>query len=482
MKVQLTLLGVADGLAQKLADRVLRQWGDVAVLAPGGGEHGAHLVIRSGREAAAGGAGEPAAPMEEIADIEGLTFEEAWFQVNAKLGKLSHSGAISRARGQLLPRHPVTRRGLFTGLGAGPTSDPGVPVLEQAACEWQLGCRRCAAACPAGAVQARANSPAINAGSCTRCGICAAACPMGAIGVPALSDEALLGLLGAMDTTRAPAKTLVLTCRADYLPPDPWMVVEALPDVGLVGVRWLAMAALSTLGTVAVLCADEACAGRDHARHAAEAISGLLGDRAPRVIYAEGPGGRDLIRASHASGITQQRAQTVPGRGSGWERYAAAIAALALPGSPVAGLGFTALEASDGCTLCGACAECCPHRSLDITEQGTLRFSAASCTGCGRCTSTCPEHALTLSPAAGDITSIWRPVVVRQDTVIRCSGCGAPLAAAALLRRVSSLLGAGNPMISYCPQCKLAPPGAAAAGGPGPATATRAAEHTRERM
>ena len=44
------------------------------------------------------------------------------------------------------------------------------------------------------------------------------------------------------------------------------------------------------------------------------------------------------------------------------------------------------------CTSCGACADACPEKILDIAEDGvTLRPEAGECTFCGACAEACPE-------------------------------------------------------------------------------------------
>lgn len=49
----------------------------------------------------------------------------------------------------------------------------------------------------------------------------------------------------------------------------------------------------------------------------------------------------------------------------------------------------------DRCTLCGDCANVCPTRACEVTDDGVFRVEPAYCTECGACLKACGEHALT---------------------------------------------------------------------------------------
>lgn len=46
------------------------------------------------------------------------------------------------------------------------------------------------------------------------------------------------------------------------------------------------------------------------------------------------------------------------------------------------------------CTLCGDCADVCPTRACELTEDGVFRVEPAYCTECGACVKVCGERAL----------------------------------------------------------------------------------------
>ena len=49
---------------------------------------------------------------------------------------------------------------------------------------------------------------------------------------------------------------------------------------------------------------------------------------------------------------------------------------------------------SERCTLCGACAEVCPTRACEVTDDGAFAVEASYCIECDACVRVCPEHAL----------------------------------------------------------------------------------------
>jgi Ni,Fe-hydrogenase III small subunit/NAD-dependent dihydropyrimidine dehydrogenase PreA subunit len=55
---------------------------------------------------------------------------------------------------------------------------------------------------------------------------------------------------------------------------------------------------------------------------------------------------------------------------------------------------------SERCTGCGACAEVCPAKAIEITDKGderTVRFNHAKCIFCATCEEVCPEDAIEMA-------------------------------------------------------------------------------------
>lgn len=53
-----------------------------------------------------------------------------------------------------------------------------------------------------------------------------------------------------------------------------------------------------------------------------------------------------------------------------------------------------ALEVSEGCEGCGACAAVCPQGCIAHAEDGTFRIDRGACLRCGLCEEACPRSAI----------------------------------------------------------------------------------------
>ncbi len=120
-------------------------------------------------------------------------------------------------------------------------------------------------------------------------------------------------------------------------------------------------------------------------------------------------------------------------------------------------------EVDAHCTLCVACANVCPERSLHASQTDdsfTLLFSAERCIGCGLCATRCPEKAIRIEPAedigdmiAGQATKLF------ASPVARCRRCKAALGPASSIAHVANLLSsvpAVAETFAHCPSCKIA--------------------------
>lgn len=377
---------------------------------------------------------------------------EVLFQIDAKLGRLTRSYLAKQAtRSYMTQDGAFSRRELLLGVTKGFQRPSALPFVFGDSCEANRGCRRCVDGCPASALEVSGGMVKVSDSSCNACGICAAVCPVGAIQMPELSDAALFGLLDAIDSSEAPKKTLVLAGRDGEVKSLPWMVVERLTSIGLVGPRFIAAAAASSLGGIAIVCPG----GGDRAKLAVSAFKGSLppGDSAPFVAFAEDAEGIEEIARLHEG--SKSRAPRPPRTGDKWKDYVADLSSLLPAEAPASGFGLTGMDVAEQCTLCSACAKACPHWSL-TTDGQHLYFDASTCTGCRACVMACPESAITLSGASGRMAQVMKSGLVYKDELIPCARCGKPIGSAKFVNKVSSVLGPDGRLVKYCSSCKKA--------------------------
>ncbi len=118
--------------------------------------------------------------------------------------------------------------------------------------------------------------------------------------------------------------------------------------------------------------------------------------------------------------------------------------------------GFVALGSADigtveidvsSCTACEMCANICPTDALRSThdrDSVLIDFDVRDCVACGQCIAVCPEvdrGAITLT--VGFVPSDWKQGrrELRRDSTASCELCGEPVAPAAMLDRISAILG-----------------------------------------
>src|SRR5208337_862910 len=197
---------------------------------------------------------------ETIEVINTVSLEEILFQVDSKLGKLTKSDKAFATK-ETSPTRVMSRREFFQlGLQRNSPTLNDLPVVSADSCEAKFGCSKCVDACPSpGALKIENKSVTVSNEYCIRCGLCAGVCPVAAIQIPELSEDAYEGLLNAIKSSSAPTKSLVVTCDERNLAPRPWVDIEEVPGIGVMGVRQIARAAVS-IDVLIVQCADGQCA------------------------------------------------------------------------------------------------------------------------------------------------------------------------------------------------------------------------------
>jgi Fe-S-cluster-containing hydrogenase component 2 len=269
-----------------------------------------------------------------------------------------------------------------------------------------------------------------------------------AIQVPAFSENAYKALLAAIQKSSAPKKTLVVTCDEQSVRRRPWMDVEQVPGIAVMGICQLAMAAASSISETIVYCPDGLCAGKENAKKAAGLIASLVNEPTPVVSYVEGKDGAARVDQIHES--ARPRSLKLTQATSPWKDYVNCLASISVNELAATGFGFTEMHVADSCTLCNGCVESCPHHAIAI-QQNTLNFQPEECTGCGYCAEICPEHSITLSQMKGPTTLQNR--IVYTGEMVNCLKCGSPYASARMVEKVSTILH-DDSATKLCPDCR----------------------------
>jgi ferredoxin len=381
-----------------------------------------------------------------LIDISGAVGDSARLAVMIA-GAVARAGAFAGSR----PEHarPVmagtmSRRSLLT------IPRPhyvAVPAVALDLCAAGDGCRACVGVCPEGAYRWSGGRIELDKGACVSCGQCVTGCPTGAITNPSVSGTALLAEVSALVATSPEAVGVIFTCAQSKVPvTDPgWFQVE-VPCTGMVPGTWPVASLLLGAGAATIRpCADGGCPlARDDSATSAASFSRSLVEAAGFAA--------DLVPGR--PGSVPPPLFEVPGLVDPFGVHGPAEVALALAaaGEPfaVAGvaspLGVVEIDPSS-CTLCTMCSQSCPTGALAheyADGRLALSFDASECTGCGQCMPQCPESsrgAITLHRKAETADLSFGRRVVNEAQTVACESCGEPVAPAAMLDRIQSLLG-----------------------------------------
>jgi Fe-S-cluster-containing hydrogenase component 2 len=453
MKVVVYCTDLEPVLRENIAAHIHSNWSDTVVYddtnkvnLSSNADPPAVLLIRSDASSAA----EIEATLKETILVQTATIEETLFLVDAKLGRLTKSDMIY-ARKDVSSKQVMSRRELFLlAVQHNSLSPSDAPIVLENSCEARFGCSKCVDACPApGALKIESNSVTVSSEDCIRCGLCAGVCPVAAIQIPQFSENAYHGLLSAIQSSSAPRKTLVITCDEQSVKPRPWVVVEEVPGIGVMGVRQLAFAANSSIDAVLIHCADGLCAAKENAKRAAKQISLISGEEGPIVAYIEGK--LDAVKINELHKSARMRDTPFSPTANAWKDYVKSLKSISSNPAEARGLGLTTIDIADSCTLCYACVESCPHRAIAI-QKDRLDFTSEECTGCGFCARICPEQSITLSQMSGPMMLSTRTVY--KDEMIQCTRCKTPYASMKMFKKVSGMIKDNESVIRLCPKCR----------------------------
>jgi len=386
---------------------------------------------------------------ETIEVSDSAPLDETLFRVDAKLGKLTKSDNAFATK-EISPIHVMSRREFFQlGFSRNSKNVNDLPVVSAGSCEAKFGCSKCVDACPSpGALKIENNSVTVSDEYCIRCGLCAGVCPVAAIQIPELTEDAYQGLLNAIGSTSAPTRTLIITCNECSITPLPWVDIEEVPGIGVMGVRQIATA-VAAIDVLIVHCADGQCAAKENAKHTLSLISSLSGKDGATLVYMEGS--VDSAKLDAIIKSVPPHSKRSIAIASPWKNYVNSLKALSDGQLQATGLGLTNMAVADSCTLCNACVESCPHTAIAIQDEN-LNFSLQECTGCGLCAKICPENSITLTQMNGSIELVTKTVY--RDEIIKCARCKAPYVSAKMLKKVTAAIPDSRGVLKLCPKCR----------------------------
>ncbi len=317
----------------------------------------------------------------------------------------------------------------------------------------KYACRRCIDACPTQAIASAGERIEVDPYLCQGGGSCATACPSGAITYAYPRASETLGYVRAMlnayfDAGGSHPSLLfydrehgagLLEAAAGELPEH--VLAVAVEEIGSVGMDcWLAGLAFGA-ADVTLLAAPGTAPSvtgemQRQLSYCQAILEGLaldvqrvtlsLADSAAALEQAFSERRETLCRSPFET--FDEKRNTVFTALERLMRVATpATDSIALPaGAPFGDVSV----ATEGCTLCLACASACPANALQGgSDSPMLRFIEAQCVQCGLCVTTCPEQVISVAPRLLlDAQARRAPRTLHEEQPFHCLDCGKPFA------------------------------------------------------
>lgn len=289
------------------------------------------------------------------------------------------------------------------------------PVIDAERCVHtfaaQASCRRCASACPHGALTLTEQSLDFDEDACTGCAHCRPACPEAAISVPGLSLTTVVD----KDAREAHAACAV-----------------AIPDGGLGTVPCLHAFGEHDLASLANGGVTRLCVARGSCAECADRPAVTIYDHVRAVNRLRAAHGLPALElADETAQAWQRRVLSVAAQGrtldSGRRGLFAGL--LRRPADeapyiePATLTRFAPRIEAAACSGCDACARICPHNAISLRrDEYGLHYASISsaCTGCGLCKDMCQDGAIDVEAFAS--AAAMRVALIES----KCTRCGVP--------------------------------------------------------
>jgi len=114
------------------------------------------------------------------------------------------------------------------------------------------------------------------------------------------------------------------------------------------------------------------------------------------------------------------------------------------------------------CIGCGACANICPPRLIqlqDVDGYRQITFELGRCTYCANCRDVCPEKAITMSPQFETSTASLDDLLINMKLkLVKCRSCGKAVTTQRIVDKVKNILNekqyTQTDNINLCLTCK----------------------------